>query len=93
MELAAAHTMKGLAFVCTSLSHPEQYDVYTGTGQKVGYLRLRHGKLTVTYLPTGKLVYRHLYTDKGRGAFQSPEDRTYHLWYAAVALRGAMRGA
>ena len=37
----------GLRFHLTSIACPEQYDVFDRDDRQVGYVRLRHGRLTV----------------------------------------------
>lgn len=62
---------------------PEQYDAFLD-GEKVGYLRLRHGGFTVECPDCGGcLVYRA--SPIGDGAFEDYE-RDYYLKFAAVAI-------
>lgn len=39
----------------TCYACPEQYDAFY-KGKNIGYLRLRHGRFTVEYLPTDKWI-------------------------------------
>lgn len=62
---------------------PEQYDAYY-EGEKIGYLRLRHGRFTVDWLrPGGPTLYTA--APKGDGAFEYDERDTY-LTEAVMAL-------
>ena len=66
-------------FVQTCYACPEQYDVYIKKEQ-VGYIRLRHGRLSARYPDVaGDEVYSHSYDDKWQGCFDFPEDRMKHL--------------
>lgn len=54
---------------------PEQYDAYF-CGEKVGYLRLRHGHFTVRYPDSqGELIYEAY--PNGDGIFESDEREKY----------------
>lgn len=59
---------------------PEQYDAFIGTSM-VGYIRLRHGKLTASYPDIGKdIIYTHIFDDyNNKGEFDSDEERIFHL--------------
>lgn len=91
MELDAQFTAHGLAFVRTCGACPEQYDVYDGRGSQVGYVRLRWGVLEAEFEECGgPTIYTHAFTDDGdmfKGAFDSQEEREYHLNQIALALR------
>ena len=72
-----------VVFVETCWACPEQYDAFIG-GQKVGYLRLRHGAFTVSAPDCGGEVI-HTAAPKGDGRFDDHE-RDRHLSGAASAL-------
>ena len=59
---------------------PEQYDVYLN-GEKIGYLRLRHGYFRAEFL--GQIVYEA--TPNGDGSFEWDE-RVEHLNNACNAI-------
>lgn len=62
---------------------PEQYDAFIGD-ERVGYLRLRHGRFTVEVPDVGgKLVYEA--EPKGDGCF-ADDERDYYLAKAVVAI-------
>lgn len=72
--------LKRTCFAC-----PEQYDAYLN-GEKVGYLRLRHGSFTVQVPdPRGEYVYEA--DTIGDGIFDESE-REYHLDKALAAIMG-----
>jgi len=61
----------GYDLVMTCGACPEQYDVFF-EGEKVGYLRLRHGYFTATFPDVdGKFVYKS--EKEGDGIFASHE--------------------
>lgn len=62
---------------------PEQYDAFFG-GDRVGYLRLRHGNFTVECPDVGgRLVYEAC--PYGDGVFED-EERDYYLRFAVKAI-------
>lgn len=62
---------------------PEQYNVLNPDGERVGYLRLRHGYFRADLEPSGKTVYDA--ETKGDGSFELDE-RELHLNNALLAL-------
>lgn len=78
-----------LKLVQTCGACPEQYDVYAPDGEKIGYLRLRHGNFRADYLPTDDTVY--VASPDGDGIFADHE-RDYYLGEACEALINAYRG-
>lgn len=77
---------KQTCFVC-----PEQYDVFDGKGQQVGYVRLRSGRFRVDYPNCGgETLIALSYGDGLTGCFESAEDRDEHLRMAAKAIRKKM---
>lgn len=69
--------IKGLEFVQTCIACPEQYDVFDGYGNLVGYVRLRHGFLYCDFPDVGgETIYE---ATTGYGCFDNDEDRMYHL--------------
>ena len=81
----AVMELNGYKLVCTCPACPEQYDVYSGaTGNKVGYLRLRHGQFRAD-VPTcgGETVY--VSNPKGDGIF-ADDERLLHLEKAIAAI-------
>lgn len=39
--------INNIEFMLTCYSHPEQYDLFADGERQVGYVRIRHGKITV----------------------------------------------
>lgn len=77
--------MDGLRLVCTSMACPEQYDVFDASGNKVGYLRLRHGTFRVDYPDCGgETVYQS--HPNGDGIF-SDDERDIELGKAVEAIK------
>lgn len=77
--------MDGLKLVCTSMACPEQYDVFDASGNKVGYLRLRHGTFRADYPDCGgETVYRS--HPNGDGIF-SDDERDIELGKAVEAIK------
>lgn len=78
----------GLKLVCTSMACPEQYDVFDSSGNKVGYLRLRHGRFRADYPDCfGETVYESF--PKGDGIFHDDE-REKELNNAIRALKSKL---
>ena len=66
-----------MKLVRTSTAAPEQYDLISESGQRIGYMRLRHGYFSAhAFGPDGPEVY-HAHTE-GDGIFDSDE-RDGHL--------------
>ncbi len=73
----------------TCSAYPEQYEAFDGDRQ-VGYLRLRHGRFTVTCPDFGGTeVYAA--SPNGDGDFDDSE-RDYFLRFAVAAIENWMRG-
>ncbi|MBO6130946.1 MAG: hypothetical protein J6P28_03160 [Treponema sp.] len=54
---------------------PEQWEIYKGS-KKVGYIRLRSGRLTCRYPDYwGEVIYSHVFDDGMKGCFDSDEER------------------
>lgn len=67
---------------------PEQYDVVDRkTGEKIAYLRLRHGHFYAQYPYDGEIVYA--IDTIGDGIFDKDE-RPIHIGKALLAIRAAM---
>ncbi len=68
---------------------PEQYDVLDrATGEKIAYLRLRHGHFRAEYpYDNGDIVYEA--DTIGDGVFEESE-RAIHIGKALLAIREAM---
>ena len=64
---------------------PEQYDAYDETGKQVGYLRLRHGRFSVTCPGPLDLEVYHAHP-KGDGIFDDDE-REYYLKWAVYHIQ------
>jgi len=75
----------GLRFVMTCGACPEQYDVFHGDEQ-IGYVRLRHGCLTVAYPHVGGECILQTTDLKGDGIFADEREREKWLKGAAVFL-------
>lgn len=76
-----------IELVQTCSACPEQYDAFF-EGNKVGYVRLRHGHFTVQYPDErGEVVYEA--NPKGDGIFESNE-RPVYLETAQRAIYKAM---
>ena len=87
----------GLLFLLTCGWSPEQYDVIDGRGKEVGYVRLRHGRLTADYGHRGGNggwieVYRK-YLDYGNNqpCFADHEERMKHLTEIAGILKSHVK--
>jgi hypothetical protein len=75
----------GLKLVCTCMACPEQYDVFDSSGNKVGYLRLRHGTFRADFPDCGgETVYRS--STLGDGTFDDAE-RDVELGRAIAAIK------
>lgn len=84
---AGDHEILGLSLELTCRSHPEQYDVYGEGGERIGYLRLRHGEFTVsTDGPFDGVLYRGTYSDENLGEF-ADEDREHWLTQAVADIK------
>lgn len=80
---------KDIKLVKTCNACPEQYDAYHN-GEKVGYLRLRHGNFSVTYPDIGgKIIYQA--NPIGDGAFIHDESAKY-LSEARKAIIAQLEG-
>lgn len=74
----------GYALIETCGACPEQYDVYSRSGQLCGYLRLRHGIFTADYPKCGgEEVYSA--EPRGDGCFFE-EEREKYLTKAIAAI-------
>lgn len=74
-----------IRLVLTCGACPEQYDAFLGE-ERVGYLRLRHGRFTVECPDSGGLrVYEA--RPKGDGIFDLNE-RDHYLGHAVAAIQG-----
>ena len=72
--------ISGLKFICTCQACPEQYDVIDNTGNMVGYVRLRFGRLTCDYPDVGgEKIYCANIGNEWCGIFPDDEQRDYHL--------------
>ena len=77
--------------VMTSVACPEQYDVFVigtdpDTDEKVGYLRLRHGRFTAEYPTVGGMLVYDTTDISGDGCFASGEERSMELTCALIML-------
>ncbi|MDE4914815.1 hypothetical protein [Methylobacterium sp. 092160098-2] len=73
-----------IKLVKTCTAYPEQYDAYEN-GERVGYLRLRHGHFRVDCpVSGGETVFRA--EPRGDGMFEDDE-RDFHLTCAVLAIR------
>ena len=78
-------TILGWTLKLTCGACPEQYDVFTESGEQVGYLRLRHGTFRADYPDCGgETVY--LANPQGDGIFEQSE-RAGYLYLAVQALQ------
>lgn len=87
MDIEADYVIDGLALVQTCGACPEQYDVFNGRGQNVGYLRLRHGRFSVD-CPFGNEVYSA--HPEGDGIFESNE-RDHYLRKAVKDIKKELK--
>jgi hypothetical protein len=79
-----------IKLVMTCGACPEQYDAFLN-GQRVGYLRLRHGYFTVDFPDVdGETVYEA--ETIGDGCFDATE-REHHMRCAIAAIEEALKGA
>jgi hypothetical protein len=81
--------INGVRLEQTCYACPEQYDAFLdATGERVGYLRLRHGSFTVNVPdPGGKLIYDA--DPEGDGIFEDHERERY-LTAAVRAIRRSL---
>lgn len=77
--------VQGLEFTKTCSACPEQYDVFY-EGNKVGYVRLRHGEFRVDYPDCLEKTLLHINCNEGDGYFDDEEARLKYLNMAADAL-------
>lgn len=76
--------VEGLTLVCTCEACPEQYDVFDGE-EKVGYLRLRHGRFRADVPDCGgETVYESM--TKGDGVFDD-EEREEEIRKAVLMIK------
>ena len=76
-----------LDFKLTCLACPEQYDVFDADGIQVGYIRLRHGYLSVTVPDCGyTVVYTHMFRNK-QGQFKNERQRLKYLRKASKIIK------
>jgi hypothetical protein len=88
-ESAPDYVFEGLTFHLTCTANPEQYDVYDGEKQ-VGYVRLRHGELSLEEpLTAGKsaTVWFDATGTYGEGCFHDGTTRLTQLRFLAKKLR------
>lgn len=81
--------MQKIRFEKTCDSCPEQYDIISTAhsrgfevipDRKVGYIRLRCGKLRVYYPDeNGEKIYEHTFNDEMKGCFDNDEERGFFL--------------
>lgn len=69
---------------------PEQYNVFLG-GQKVGYLRLRHGHFRADWTEHPQVVTVYRADPLGDGSFEDAERKKY-LTEAVRAIDTARKG-
>ncbi len=80
-------THDGITLVRTGYACPEQYDAFDAKGERVGYLRLRHGQFTVEVPHAqGKRVYSAV--PEGDGTFEDDEREGF-----LIAAVGAIQSA
>lgn len=79
---------------CTCEACPEQYDALDSTGERVGYLRLRHGYFSVRVPdPSGAEIYGSyaqgdgMFTDDEREPYLLAAVAALRLWYATHERR------
>lgn len=78
----------GIKLRMTCLACPEQYDATDGRGRACGYVRLRFGRLTVSYPGVrGDLIYEHQFDDGWQGTFDGGKERAYYLAAAVQAIK------
>lgn len=81
-ELTRKPTPVDVELVRTCSACPEQYDLFR-EGRQIGYLRLRHGRYTVTYPDHLGQTVHEAYTH-GDGSFEIHE-RAEHIFEGVVA--------
>ena len=83
--------ISGLVFHKTCDLCPEQYDVYKNEEQ-VGYVRLRHGCLTVECPDAlDKLIYCKTFSDGVRGCFYDNNERISYLKKIAKCIKEELK--
>lgn len=80
----------GCTLIKTCKAFPEQYDVFY-KGEQVGYIRLRHGYMSVEYPDVdGKLVYEKEFRFE-KGEFDSTIERYSYLIKAVLAIKKELK--
>lgn len=76
-----------LEFCLTCAACPEQYDVYSLGGKRVGYVRLRWGCLRADCPMDDNLtIYSLSFSDDYKGCFDSEDERKRYLKKVAESL-------
>lgn len=85
--------INGLLFGRTCWACPEQWDVFETTEEEletkdtlVGYVRLRHGQLSVNVPDVGGQEIYFTYDVRGDGIFDDDEERMKHLKSISQAI-------
>ena len=78
-------SINGMTLIRTCTAFPEQYDVLDAGGDKVGYLRLRHGEFRAEC--RDRIVYEA--EPVGDGLFE-PDERDAFLTAAVEAIKAAL---
>lgn len=70
-----------LVFKCTCDCSPEQYDVFDANGKYVAYVRLRYGRLRVSFsaVELYDVIYEHCFDDNWMGRFDNDEQREKYM--------------
>lgn len=82
---------RGYRACMTCFACPEQYDVYSPSGEQVGYLRLRHGTFRADYPDCGGETVYTAYP-RGDGCFEDGE-RDFFLQEAIESIIAKIEGA
>lgn len=86
-EIKTDNGVYPLEFCLTCAACPEQYDVFSMSGERIGYVRLRWGLLRADCpLDDNLTVYSHSFEDDYKGNFDSDNERNRYLRKIAKAL-------
>ena len=71
----------------TCIACPEQYNVYDNDYHYLGYIRLRHGRLTFTDTKNNLLFSKNFHKDPYKGSFNSETEKYKYLFTILEEIR------
>lgn len=66
--------------VQSSIACPEQYEIYDDNNNYLGYIRLRHGLLSL-YNFNQELIFSSWFDEPLKGSFDDEYERYFYLFY------------